>query len=221
MAGAAPGTVEQVRVAASLTYVKETTPAWDAHPPYLVVEKYEYWLELDENENIIGGEHLAYNRPDFAWYLEEVSENFRDYFSPLSKIYAASIGRETNTDFSKRQFLGVSMSPKNIQTMKSNKETFGISAIPNNYYKGWSISPDRAKKIRIEFNEFSTERYRDKVKIYEGELGEGALIAVLHGNQNSTLAPIIVNHPSAFVLLTTDESGQSNGFSATYFSIMD
>ncbi len=91
--GAAAGTVREVTVKSKVTWGVEVQPHWDAlgeeSPSHTVV--YRYRLELNAADDIIGGEWLQENRPDFMW-TQEVPE-FEGYFAPLKKIYEASIGR--------------------------------------------------------------------------------------------------------------------------------
>ena len=84
--------------------------------------------------------------------------------------------------------------------------------------KAWSIVPssdNENKQLIIHFTKFSTERFRDKVKIYEQEDGQGALIAVLHGNQIPD--DIILTTSSAYILFTSDYSDSiDSSFHACY-----
>lgn len=63
----APGTVKEIFVVTRLWFVQETGPQWD--PPLRVpgYKDYGYWLELDSQNNILGGSWSDANHPDFAW----------------------------------------------------------------------------------------------------------------------------------------------------------
>lgn len=63
----APGTVRQFFVATRLWFVQETGPQWEQTLRVPGYKDYWYWLELDKNNNIIGGEWSDSNHPDFAW----------------------------------------------------------------------------------------------------------------------------------------------------------
>ena len=48
---------------------------------------YTYWLELDASNNIIGGEWVSEDRPDFLWYQEK--SEFTGYWAGILEIYNA------------------------------------------------------------------------------------------------------------------------------------
>lgn len=48
---------------------------------------YTYWLELDASNNIIGGEWVSDDRPDFLWYQEK--SEFTGYWKGIIDIYNA------------------------------------------------------------------------------------------------------------------------------------
>jgi hypothetical protein len=91
--GAAEGTVKEVIVTSDVSYTVETQPRWDAwgQEAPSQISHYRYRLELDAGGNIIGGEWLTADRPDFMWMQE--APVFADYFAPLKAIYEASIGQ--------------------------------------------------------------------------------------------------------------------------------
>lgn len=49
------------------------------------VRTYIYWLELDYNNNIVGGEWQSRQRPDFLWFKNKVT--FKGHFSKINEIY--------------------------------------------------------------------------------------------------------------------------------------
>lgn len=89
--GAAPGTVREITVTSHVTWGVEVRPHWDAlgdeSPSHTA--RYQYRLELNAAGEIIGGEWLTDDRPDFMWTQE--APEFTGYFAPLKKIYEASI----------------------------------------------------------------------------------------------------------------------------------
>ncbi|MEC7183587.1 MAG: hypothetical protein VXW15_12790, partial [Bdellovibrionota bacterium] len=53
------------------------------------VDDYEYALELDSKDRIVGGSWISYDRPDFIWKQEK--PKFSGYFRNLKKIYKMSL----------------------------------------------------------------------------------------------------------------------------------
>lgn len=70
--GSAPGTVKEILISTKLWFVQETGAEWN--PPLRVpgYKDYWYWLELNQEEKIIGGSWSDTNHPDFAWMSEPV-----------------------------------------------------------------------------------------------------------------------------------------------------
>jgi len=94
---------------------------------------------------------------------------------------------------------------------------FGLYTYPNNYKASWVIEPEGpVQSLMIIFNSFSTERFRDRVRIYENAQGTGALIAVLHGTELPN--PIRIDAPSALVVFVSDDVESGGGFEAKYFA---
>ena len=69
--GAAPGTVREVHVKTRMDYVEELSPMWHSQLQQdidsLGTRIYEYRLELDREGQILGGEWVSFDRPDFFW----------------------------------------------------------------------------------------------------------------------------------------------------------
>lgn len=106
---AAPGTVRRVLVKTTIKYVNEINFSWTGELSYddnaEGVKVYYYWLELDKDDEIIGGEWAepketperlnqvdAYekdDRPDFLWKITDVP--FANGFEELEAIYKKSI----------------------------------------------------------------------------------------------------------------------------------
>jgi hypothetical protein len=196
--GSAPGTkkeqnvrfivcIQFFKIVSLVTYVKETVPAWDAHDPYLITENYTYWVELDGTGKILGGSHVTWDRPDFMWMVGFGS--FTGYFSGLTQIYPASIN---NTNQLVEYIENIEVLTPSIEAEKREEskgtisfEFSGDDSRSRIYKHRWAIAPKATdcSGINLRFNEFSTERYRQKVKIYEGSNGEGPLLAVFHGHE--------------------------------------
>jgi hypothetical protein len=87
----APGTVREVLMETEMFYTVEIPHAWDRTVTLdsEAVKKYQYWLELDRANNIIGGRWQSEDRPDFAW--RQTLPEFAGYWKPLKNIYEASI----------------------------------------------------------------------------------------------------------------------------------
>lgn len=88
--GAAPGTVKEIVVQADVSYSVETTAQPYAHGATLDHQIYRYRLEIDAAGNIIGGEWLTSNRPDFLWQQEK--PQYAGYYANIEKIYETSVG---------------------------------------------------------------------------------------------------------------------------------
>ncbi len=90
--GAAPGTVKEISVETNLFYISEASPAFSEKINDKTVKTvlYRYRLELDRNGQIIGGEWLGYERPDFIY--KQTVPAFTGFFKPLEEIYKRSTG---------------------------------------------------------------------------------------------------------------------------------
>jgi len=208
--GSMSGTVRELEISTSMTYSKETRPAWDAHPPYPVTEKYDYWVELDARGNIIGGSHNTWDRPDFQWYSNKGP--FYGYFSGLETVYQASINNSV-----KRSIDFPTLKPAKLHVDSTAPTgTIGLSSYGEHHRQSWTIAPKNATSILIQFKSFNTERHRDKLKIFEGLRGEGALVAVLHGEGEVIPDSVVVNSSTAYLLFVSDNQNMSGGFQATY-----
>jgi hypothetical protein len=91
---AAPGTVREVLVQTTMYYSVETDPAWTTlgadSSLYTSRKIYTYTLELNRAGQIIGGEWISQDRPDFLWNQE--AAGFYGYFTRLGTVYAQSVG---------------------------------------------------------------------------------------------------------------------------------
>ncbi len=89
--GAAPGTVKEITVFTKMGYVGEIEQTWEviSKPFYIKYEEYEYRVELNASGEIIGGEWLSEDRPDFIWKSAPVP--FKGYFKDLEKLYKKSV----------------------------------------------------------------------------------------------------------------------------------
>ena len=96
--GAAAQTVKELMIETAMTYVVESQPAWRSwrlspNINYDATKNYQYRLELNANDEIVGGEWLTTDRPDFLWFADR--PDFTGYFSALGVIYSAgTLGRD-------------------------------------------------------------------------------------------------------------------------------
>lgn len=92
-ASAAPGTVSIVTVRSTMRYIIEMAPRWEPipyadFPAQATGRQYDYTLELNANGEILGGEWLSADHPDFFW--TQSTPTFSGYFAQLSQIYEAA-----------------------------------------------------------------------------------------------------------------------------------
>ncbi len=89
-AGAAPGTVKIVSVRTMMRYIAEMGPRWDplpfaAYPNQEGDRTYEYKLELNAADEIIGGEWTHDDHPDFVW--TQRAPELTGFFNDLRRVY--------------------------------------------------------------------------------------------------------------------------------------
>jgi hypothetical protein len=89
VATSAPGTVKRLQVETIVTYASEIAPKFG---PVLGTENavylqntYEYYLDLDQDNRVIGGDWIGEKRPDFVWTQDKAS--FNGKWSLINKIY--------------------------------------------------------------------------------------------------------------------------------------
>jgi hypothetical protein len=85
------GATKRLWIGLTVTYAGDIAPYFE---PVIGTERgiyldnnYQYFLDLDDNNNIIGGEWISDLRPDFVWFKEKAS--FSGAFSKLNEIYQA------------------------------------------------------------------------------------------------------------------------------------
>lgn len=87
------GSVKRVKIESEVSYSASVDPS-DAPiigTPAAEYEerKYSYWLDLDSKGEIIGGEWISSDRPDFLWVKEK--DEFSGYWSGLQEVYQADL----------------------------------------------------------------------------------------------------------------------------------
>ncbi len=89
----APGTKKTILVETQMFYTQEIDQTWDRvampNPAAQAFRNYRYWLELDRNDNIIGGTWESEDRPDFLW--RQAVPEFAGAWKPLETLYKLSI----------------------------------------------------------------------------------------------------------------------------------
>lgn len=85
----APGTVRRVRMETMVTYAAAIAPKFYpviGTPDAMYADNtYEYYLELDNDGRIIGGEWIGERRPDFVW--TKAASSFTGTWATLNEIY--------------------------------------------------------------------------------------------------------------------------------------
>jgi hypothetical protein len=101
---AAPGTVREVKLQTDVRLKIEIDPP-NAHNFNETGQQdvgdhrisYQYFLELNAAGEIIGGEWITPLHPDFLW-TQPPAGDFKQYFSKLGELYAASMRSNPTTD---------------------------------------------------------------------------------------------------------------------------
>ena len=85
---------EIVTVETTFTYIGEVEKTWEKeiNPQSFKPKKYLYDLFIDYNGNIVGGNWLTYERPDFLWTRQ--MPQFNQGMAPLEKIYKEATGEK-------------------------------------------------------------------------------------------------------------------------------
>ncbi len=93
---AAPRTVKEVNVTTTMKYIVEVPYHHERggynHGAAEETVDYEYRLELDSKDNIIGGKWLSYDRPDFLWKQDKPA--FDGDFKGVERIYQAAAPKD-------------------------------------------------------------------------------------------------------------------------------
>ena len=90
--GAARGTVKEVEILTQMYYTVEIDQEWTMVTPNYNSESsksYHYRVELNMFNEIIGGEWIGSERPDFLW--KQTIPKFSGFFKDLEKIYNESV----------------------------------------------------------------------------------------------------------------------------------
>lgn len=88
--GATPGTYSIVRLKTTVTYIDEAlnqtwAPLLGTQDQLETKQLYQYWLHLDVDGNIIGGEWKSNERPDYLWTVKTPA-NFSGLLSGLTAL---------------------------------------------------------------------------------------------------------------------------------------
>jgi hypothetical protein len=90
LSSSAPGTVNMIRVRTIVSYVylltrNSWTPVIGTSGQRYTNRTYDYYLDLDSSGNIIGGDWISNQRPDFLW-LDRKSTTFTGIYSRLPEL---------------------------------------------------------------------------------------------------------------------------------------
>src|SRR5690606_16513013 len=88
--GSARGTARRVQVKTLMTVVMEIKQnSWyptNGTEDHINAERnYEYYLELDEQDTIVGGEWISHSRPDFIWNMAK-AESFNGQYARVMEL---------------------------------------------------------------------------------------------------------------------------------------
>lgn len=85
-----PRTVKELQVETSMQYTIEVSPTWETSISKYSTRtvKYKYWLELNQNDEIIGGTWISNDRPDFLWNRSK--PKFTDKYRIFKQLYTKS-----------------------------------------------------------------------------------------------------------------------------------
>jgi len=190
-----------------VTFAVETLPMWQAHQARLDTANYRYSVDLDANNNVVGGEYQSWDRGDFMWTIQ--LDPFHGYFQGLADIYANATGDNRSRHLAVAR--GFARLPLRAETESRHAVVTTSSDQPQTIKFTRASSQDRASvsivangagaAIELKVLKLDTERHAETVRVYEGVNGEGALVAVLHG-ENAEAHTVRVNARSAFVLYT-------------------
>ncbi|MFZ9001058.1 MAG: ankyrin repeat domain-containing protein [Bacteriovoracaceae bacterium] len=143
---AAPGTVSEVTVQVWVRYVAEVGQHYRrtvSTKESLKVAVYKYTLELNRDNEIIGGNWLSFERPDFIW--DEDVPQFRGFFAPLSKIYEKSTAYARPSSWNDKKERILKLGRKNLLAKKF------ITSAKNEVTKSKMLSAAKKEIIKRKF----------------------------------------------------------------------
>lgn len=135
-----PGTT-LLSVETKVGFTVETYPQWDSieNDEELVREQtFRYTLELDDNNNIIGGEYESDSphRPDFVWFAP--IPEFSGYYKALGTLYDESVGY---TGWSLPEMECDEPSIPTHYTLNQVSDTIVLKDYPELTTYSWSLAP--------------------------------------------------------------------------------
>jgi hypothetical protein len=133
-AGAAPGTVKEAVVQTTMGYTVETAPSYNAlnntsgHAD--AQKSYRYRVELNANDEILGGEWITADRPDFLWLQDKAQ--FTGEWQTLGTLYQQSTnGTNPNPTPSPRPTITPTVRPTVTPTYGPTPvPTYGPTPVP-------------------------------------------------------------------------------------------
>jgi hypothetical protein len=203
------GVEKEVLIKMVMYYSDETDPSNAKIQPSLKDVSYEYWVEIDANGTIVGGEYTTFDRLDFAW--KSKINPFSGYMSRVRDIYNAATyaGRNLGAVVTKSQFEG--------QPFTLLDQVDGKFELSGTFKAGesrlWRIKPKSARRIGIKFTDVDTSKTYDTIRIFEGE--NGPLRSVISGKEQEKIVEI--TNSEVYVSFTSVYGGQAR-FTAVYYS---
>ena len=105
-----------------------------------------------------------------------------------------------------------------------NSGQFASPNYPNNYPNSedcsWGITVPDGFLVEVEFSHFNTERYRDRLWIYDGPSASSPLLVILTGTL-STPREVVSSGLSLWFNFRSDRSGSRRGFEANFTAVVD
>jgi hypothetical protein len=86
-----PGTYAVIRIKTTVTYIDEAlnmtwAPVLGTDNQLETKQVYSYWLHIDRDANIIGGEWKSNERPDYLWTIDETTHQFDGLLSGMTSL---------------------------------------------------------------------------------------------------------------------------------------
>lgn len=117
-----PGTDAIIRIKTTVTYIDEAlnmtwAPVIGTEHQLETKQVYQYWLHIDRDANIIGGEWKSNERPDYLWTLNETLPQFEGILSGLNSLIddPRPVIVETETEPTEIEPTETEVEPENIE----------------------------------------------------------------------------------------------------------
>ncbi len=216
--GAAPGTVKEVLVETTLLFIAEIHPTFSGRFNERAIQSilYRYRLELNKVGEIIGGEWLSYERPDFIY--KQTVPGFTGFFKPLEEIYKRSTGainpavstaaikkvkKVSSREFLKKKFLkGIKFQIIKKRAMNAAIKEGRLNVINRRFIKESKILVEKRKELNRALISAVQSRDRDAIIKYvnlganvnatEGLVGPEFMINAIMHKQNLDIIKLFI-----------------------------